>query len=273
MGVLSHRCELSDGFSGANKDAFAPRLAAARRDGGDMLFVLRHPLPGKLLPLGSWPSVVGIRIDRYATPRGEDSCHFYILRIHQSDEILHDLVDAILMEISMVPETEEIELEALALHHLHVWNIAYDYIGEVWLTCDRTKAGEFRAVEFHPVIVLLMFVDECFENFRSVILFVDGFFVPEKCQSLFVGSLHILLVLFCAKIVRILDFSKSGSPISICRLHFRKLGSPISVWRLHFRKLGSPIDGRKFVLRNSRGLIDGRRLHFRKSREVIDARR
>lgn len=237
------------------------------------LFVPAEAIKSELFVLCSRLAVVGIRMDCNASAWSEDPCDFDITRIHKADQIFHDDIHTILVEITMIPETEKVEFQTLAFHHLHIWNIAYDDIGEVWLTCDRTKAGKFRAVEFHPVIVLLMFVDECFENFRSVILFVDGFFVPEKCQSLFVGSLHILLVLFCAKIVRIFDFSKSGSPISICRLHFRKLGSPISVWRLHFRKLGSPIDGRKFVLRTSRGLIDGRRLHFRKSREVIDARR
>jgi hypothetical protein len=42
-------------------------------------------------------------------------------------------VHAVLMEIAMIAEAEEIELEALAFHHPYIWNIAYSYFSEIRL--------------------------------------------------------------------------------------------------------------------------------------------
>ena len=62
-------------------------------------------------------TVVGIGIDADATTGREQSYHLYILRIHQFDQVLHDDVHTVLMEIPVVTETEEIELQTLALYH------------------------------------------------------------------------------------------------------------------------------------------------------------
>ena len=47
-----------------------------------------------------------------------------VLGIHQTDEVFHYNIDAILVESAVIAETEEIELQTLALHHFHIGNVA-----------------------------------------------------------------------------------------------------------------------------------------------------
>ncbi len=138
----------------------------------NQLLVRRETLLGEGLVLGARTAVVGVRIDGDAAARGEEAGDLYVFGIHQLDEILHNLVDAILVEVSVVAETEQIQLQALALDHPHVRNITDPDLGEVRLPRDRTQARELRAVEPHPVIVALMLVDECLQNLRSIVTFI-----------------------------------------------------------------------------------------------------
>ena len=129
-------------------------------------------LLGEGLVLGAGTAVVGVRVDGDAAARSEEAGDLYVLGVHQLDEILHDLVDAVLVEIPMIPKTEQIQFQALALNHPDVRNITDPDLREVRLPRDRTQARELRAVEPHPVVVVLMLVNECLQNLRSVVTFI-----------------------------------------------------------------------------------------------------
>lgn len=105
-------------------------------------------------------SVVCVRIDGDSTARGENSGHFYILRIHQLNQILHDFVHAVLMKIAMVTETEQVEFQAFGLNHTFVGHIGNLDFRKVRLPGNRTKAREFRTVELYPIIIVRMLIDE-----------------------------------------------------------------------------------------------------------------
>ena len=124
----------------------------------------------KFLVLCSRTTIVGIRIDADTATWGEDTCHLYIFRIHEADKVFHDDIDAILMEVAMITEREEIEFQALALHHSHVWHILYLYLCKVRLSGNRTERSELRAVEKHPVVILRMFVLKALKHLRSIVL-------------------------------------------------------------------------------------------------------
>ena len=51
-----------------------------------------------LLILGAWSAVVGIGIDGDAATGQEQACDLDVLRVHETDEVFHDDVDAVLME-------------------------------------------------------------------------------------------------------------------------------------------------------------------------------
>jgi hypothetical protein len=62
------------------------------------------------------------------------------------------------MEIPVVTEGEEIEFQALRLHHSFVRDIEDFDFREVWLSGNRTERRELRTVELHPVVVVRVFV-------------------------------------------------------------------------------------------------------------------
>ena len=89
---------------------------------------------GQLLVLRARPSVVGVGVNAYSAARRKQPDYLYIFRVHQLDQVLHDDVHAVFMEVSVVTETEKIQLQALTLYHADVGNIADAYLGEVGLT-------------------------------------------------------------------------------------------------------------------------------------------
>ena len=125
--------------------------------------------PGDLFPARVRAAVVGVGMDGDAATGREFAPDLDILRIHERDEILHDDVHAILVEIAVVAEREQVELQALALHHALIRHVVDVDRGEIGLACDRTEARELGTVELHEVIVFGMLVLEGLEHLGCVI--------------------------------------------------------------------------------------------------------
>lgn len=77
---------------------------------GAQLFVSGETLLGQFLVLGTRTAVVGVGVDGDAATWGEEAGNLDVFGIHQSDEVLHDDVYAVLVEVSVVSEAEKIEL-------------------------------------------------------------------------------------------------------------------------------------------------------------------
>lgn len=120
--------------------------------------MIHHPMARHLLVLRSRFPVVAIRIDRDAAARSELAPYLDVARVHQFDQVVHDDVHAILVEIAVIAEAEQVQLERLALYHFDVRNVADIDRRKVWLACNRAQAGEFRAVEFYEIIAVRMLV-------------------------------------------------------------------------------------------------------------------
>ena len=140
-------------------------------------------LLGEALPFGAGTAVVGVRVYGNAAARGEETGDLDVFRVHQADQVLHDFVHAVFVEIAVVPETEKIEFQALALDHPAVRDIADADFSKIRLPGNRAKAGEFRAIETYPVIVLRMLVLEGFKYLRSIVHFIICL-VSEGLQAL-----------------------------------------------------------------------------------------
>ena len=97
---------------------------------------------GQFLVLGARTAVVGVGIDGDAATWGEEAGNLDVFGIHQFDEVLHDDVYAVLVEVSVVSESEKIEFEALAFNHLDVRDIADAELREVRLSCNRNSIPE-----------------------------------------------------------------------------------------------------------------------------------
>jgi hypothetical protein len=107
-------------------------------------------------------------MDADTSARDEETDNLDIARIHQLDEVVHDDVHAVLMEVAVVAKREEVQLETLALHHALVGDIENLYLGEVGLPSDGAERGELGAVELHPVVALGMAVFESLEHLRGI---------------------------------------------------------------------------------------------------------
>ncbi len=165
------------------------------------LFVSGEALPGESLVLGAGTAIVGVRVDRNASARGEEAGDLYVLGIHQLYEVLHYLVDAVLVEIPVVAEAEQVQFQALALDHPHVRNITDPDFGEVRLPRDRAQARELRAIEPDPVVVVLMLVDERLQNLRSVVTFIFSL-LAEGLQALQFSSFRHKYSIIIRRLIR-----------------------------------------------------------------------
>ena len=140
--------------------------------------MVHEAMLGKLLIFCALAAIVGEGVDADAATRGEDARHLDIFGVHEADEVLHDDVDAVLVEVTVVAEAEEIELQAFAFDHLLVGKIGNADLGKVGLPRDGAEAGEFGAVEAHPIVVVGVFVVEGFEHFGGIVALV--FRLPAK---------------------------------------------------------------------------------------------
>lgn len=97
---------------------------------------------GQFLVLGARTAVVGVGINGDAATWGEEAGNLDVFGIHQFDEVLHNDVYAVLVEVSVVSESEKIEFEALAFNHLDVSDVADAELREVRLSCNRNSIPE-----------------------------------------------------------------------------------------------------------------------------------
>ena len=119
---------------------------------------MHHPVGRHLLVAGTRHTIIGIRPDTDAAARSEDARHLNIFGLHQTYQVLHDDIHAVLMEVPVIAEGEEIKLQALALHHSLCRNITYAYLGKVGLAGNGTQTGKLRTIETYPIIVVGMLI-------------------------------------------------------------------------------------------------------------------
>lgn len=128
-----------------------------------------------LLPFGSRLAVVGIRINGQTAARQEFAPNLNIFRLHQLDKILHNDIYAVFMEITVITEAEQVQLQRFAFYQTFVRYIRNVDGRKIRLSRHRTKASEFRAIKFNPVIILRVLIWERFQNLRRIIAFISSF--------------------------------------------------------------------------------------------------
>ena len=122
-----------------------------------------------MLVFRSRAPVVGVGIDRDATTGREQANDLNILGIHQAHQILHDRVHTVFVEVAMVTEREEVEFQALRLHHPLARDIENLDLRKVGLSCDGTERRKLWTVELHPVVVIRMLVHECLQHLWGIV--------------------------------------------------------------------------------------------------------
>ena len=123
--------------------------------------------------------IVGEGVDADAATGGEDTRYLKVLRVHQFDQVFHDDVHAVFVEIAVIAERKEVEFERLRLYHLLPWNVGNVDCGEVGLPRLGAERGELRTMESNQILVFRMFVYKSFEDFGSVVGRIRGVAVPQ----------------------------------------------------------------------------------------------
>ena len=123
--------------------------------------------------------IVGEGVDADAAAGGEDTRYLEVLRVHQFDQVFHDDVDTIFVEIAVVAEREEVEFERLGLHHLLPRDVGDVNRGKVGLTGLRAQRSELRTTESNQILVIRMFVYEGLKHFGSVIGGIRSVAIPQ----------------------------------------------------------------------------------------------
>ena len=117
-------------------------------------------------------AVIGEGLDRDAATGIKQADDLQIFWIHQLDQVLHNDVDAVLVEIAVVAETEEVEFQALALHHQRARDVINNKVSEVGLTRLGAQRGKLGAIQSHKVVVLRMFVLKRLQHLGRIVIAV-----------------------------------------------------------------------------------------------------
>ena len=70
--------------------------------------VVGEPVPGYLFPCGARLAVIAVWVNGNTAPGREFPPDFYVFGRHQPNQVFHNNVHAVLMEIPMIAETEQI---------------------------------------------------------------------------------------------------------------------------------------------------------------------
>ena len=159
--------------------------------------------------------IIGEGIDRDTASGHEVTRYFEVLRIHQSDQILHDDIDAILVEVAMVAKREEVEFQAFALHHFFARDITNVEVSEIRLAGLRAQSGKLGTVECHQILVLGVFVGEGLQHAWIVLIRVLYVLISQQGYALqFVVCSHTLCG--CEAVFSVIVFTKeSGKTLAL----------------------------------------------------------
>ena len=135
-------------------------------------------------------TIVGKGLDGNAATGIEQADDLKIFGVHQLDQVLHDDVDTILVEVAVVAEAEEVEFQAFAFHHQRARDIINNKVSKVGLAGLGAQRSELRTVQSHKVLVLRMFVLKRLQHFGGIIIAVVSVLIAQQrdtFQILFVS--------------------------------------------------------------------------------------
>ena len=115
--------------------------------------------------------------------------------LEASYQFVLDDVDTVLVEITVIPETEQIQFQRLALHHDLPWNIGDIQRRKIRLPGDGAETGELRTIELDEIIPSRMLIRECLQHLRGIIAGILGVLIAQQCDIagfFFTSSCHFI---------------------------------------------------------------------------------
>ena len=152
--------------------------------------------------------VVGKGVDTDAAAGSEDTRNLDVLGVHEADKVVENDVDAVLVEITMVAEREQIEFQRLGLHHALARDVGDDDSGKVRLPCFGAERGELGTMESDEILVFGVLVDKSLKHLGGVVRRVLGTVCAKQADALqFICSTH------CFQFFRVVTWGKNNSPM------------------------------------------------------------
>ena len=137
---------------------------------------------GEVAPFGAGDAVVAIGVNGEAASGEKFTPHFDVPGTEQLDQIGHDDIDAVFVEVAVVPEAEEVEFQRFTFYHVLVRDIGNINGSEIRLAGFRAQAGKFGAIEFDEIIPVCMFIGNPFQQSRIVIVGILGILAAQLLQ-------------------------------------------------------------------------------------------
>ena len=144
--------------------------------------VPQQPVPGHIAPFRAAPAVIAVWVDRQPASWKETAPHFDIPRIEELDQVIHDEIHTVFMEIAVVAVAEKIELQGLALYNEFVRDIGNVNRSKIGLARLRAEARKFRAVELDKIIPVRVGIGHRFQQGRIIIKGILRLLAPKERQ-------------------------------------------------------------------------------------------
>ena len=141
--------------------------------------VAEEPVAGEVAPFGARDAVVAVGVDGEAASGEEFAPDFDVAGAEEFDEVGHDDVHAVFVEVAVISKGEEVEFQGFAFYHVFIGDVGNIDGGKVGLPGLGAEAGEFGAVEFDEEVPVFVFVGDSFEQVGVVVVGVGGVLAAE----------------------------------------------------------------------------------------------
>ena len=137
---------------------------------------------GEVAPFGAGDAVVAIGVNGEAASGEEFAPYFDVPGMEQFNQVGHDDIHTIFMEVAVISETEEVKLERFTFYHVLVRDIGNINGSKIRLAGFRAQAGKLGTVEFDEIIPVCMFIGNPFQQSRIVIVGILGILAAQLFQ-------------------------------------------------------------------------------------------
>lgn len=144
--------------------------------------MLPQPICSKFFPLCAFHTVIAVGIDGEAAAGEEFAPDFDVPGLEEVDQVIHDDIDAVFMEVAVIAEAEEVEFQGFAFYHEISGNVGDVDGGKIGLPGFGAEAGEFRTVEFDEIVAVFVFIGNSFQIVGVIVVFVAGVLIAQEGQ-------------------------------------------------------------------------------------------
>lgn len=144
--------------------------------------MVTETIVGEFFVFCAGASVVGKRVDADAATGREESGDLNVFWVHKADEVFHDDIDTVLMEVAVIAEAEEVEFQGFAFYHEISGDVGDVDGGKIGLPCLRAETGKFGTIKFDEIVAVFVFIGNSFQIVGVIVVFVAGVLIAQEGQ-------------------------------------------------------------------------------------------